>query len=548
MPKFIVTTGGVLSGLGKGIVSASVGRLLATKNKVISIKCDGYLNIDPGTMNPFEHGEVFVLDDGGEVDLDFGHYERFLNTDCKFSWNLTSGKIFQMVIEKERRGDYLGKTVQMIPHVTDAIKQRFFEIAEQEKADVVLIEMGGTVGDIEMMLFNEAARQLRSEVGRDNILYIHVTYLPELDCVGEQKTKPTQQSVQKLREIGIQPDIIVGRTPRTLDEESRKKIALFCNVDPENVISDPDFDQVYELPLIFKQEKVDKILQERLSLQTTGLSNWEKLVKTIKGSSKKVTIAICGKYTKLHDSYISIMEALKHAGAHLDTTVELKWIETTEIEEGKVPVEKALQGIDGVIVPGGFGSRGSEGKIKVIQYIREKNIPFLGICLGLQIAVIEFARNVCGLEKANSTEFDPDTNHPVVDILPEQKEVTEKGGTMRLGGHDVKIKPKTRAHELFGDSTIRRRFRHRYEVNPEYIQTIQKKGLVFSGMTPEEKIMQVIELPGHPFFMGAQFHPELTSRLEDPSPMFYGLVEAALQRAEEPDELIAPKLRNRPVQ
>ncbi|MGM5487350.1 MAG: glutamine hydrolyzing CTP synthase [Nanobdellota archaeon] len=548
MPKFIVTTGGVLSGLGKGIVSASVGRLLSTKNRVVSIKCDGYLNIDPGTMNPFEHGEVFVLDDGGEVDLDFGHYERFLNIDCKFSWNLTSGKIFQHVIEKERKGDYLGKTVQMIPHVTNAIKDRFFEIAQKENADVVLIEMGGTVGDIEMMLFNEAARQLRSEVGRDNILYIHVTYLPELECVGEQKTKPTQQSVQKLREIGIQPDIIVGRTPRTLDNDSKKKIALFCNVDQENVISDPDFDQVYELPLIFKQERLDKILEDKLSLQTSDLANWEKLVKNIKGSRKKVSIAICGKYTKLHDSYISIMEALKHAGAHLDTAVELRWIETTEIEEGTTSVEQALQGIDGVIVPGGFGSRGSEGKIKVIQYIRENKIPFLGICLGLQIAVIEFARNVCGLKDANSTEFDKKTPHPVVDILPEQKEVTEKGGTMRLGGHDVKIKEHTRAHRIFEDTTIRRRFRHRFEVNPEYREQLEKKGLVFSGMTPDEKIMQVVELDNHPFFMGAQFHPELTSRLEQPSPMFFDLVKAALKRTQESDELIAPNARNAPLQ
>ena len=528
--KYIIVTGGVLSGLGKGIVSASIGRLLARKNKVISIKCDGYLNVDPGTMNPYEHGEVFVLDDGGEVDLDFGHYERFLGIHCKFSWNLTSGKIFQHVIERERKGDYLGKTVQMIPHVTDAIKERFFTIANEEKADIVLIEMGGTVGDIEMMLFNEAARQLRTEVGRRNIIYVHVTYMPELGCVGEQKTKPTQQSVERLRGIGIQPDIIVGRSERFLDPKTKEKAALFCNLDAENIISDPDFKYVYELPLIFKAERLHKMISERLDVETSDLANWQNLVSSLKRSKEKLTIAICGKYTQLHDSYISIMEALNHAGAHLERQIELSWIETTDIENDKISVKEALKGVEGVIVPGGFGSRGTEGMIKVIEYLRTNKIPFLGICLGLQIAVIEFARNVCGYKNANSTEIDPETPHPVIDLLPEQKNVTEKGGTMRLGGHDVRIKEGTHAHAIFEDTSIRRRFRHRYEVNNEYISCMEEKGLIFSGMTPDKKIMQVIELGDHPFFMGAQFHPELTSQLEDPSPLFYGLVKAAKER------------------
>lgn len=526
--KFIITTGGVLSGLGKGIVSASIGRLLTGKNKVISIKCDGYLNVDPGTMNPIEHGEVFVLDDGGEVDLDFGHYERFLNTDCKFNWNLTSGKIFKLVIDKERKGDYLGKTVQMIPHVTNAIKDKFFAIAEAEQADVVLIEMGGTVGDIEMMLFNEAARQMKVEVGRDNILYVHVTWVPELNCVGEQKTKPTQQSVQKLREMGIQADIIVGRASRMLDADSKKKIGLFCNVEPECVISDPDFDSVYELPLIFQQEGLDKIVADRLKLEVNDLVGWKKLVDSLKTAKDKVRVAICGKYTKLQDSYISIMEALKHAGAHLEADVELCWLETTDIETGKADVKDKLEGIDAVIVPGGFGSRGTEGKMKVIEHVRKNGIPFLGICYGFQLAVIEFARNICGLENANSTEINEATPHPVIDILPEQKAVTEKGGTMRLGGHDVMILEDTIAHKMFESTSIRRRFRHRYEVNPEYIEQIEEKGLRFSGMTADKKIMQVMELPDHPYFVGGQFHPELTSRLEDPDQMFYGLVKAAL--------------------
>lgn len=528
--KIIVITGGVLSGLGKGIVSASVGRLLPAGLKVIPIKCDGYLNVDPGTMNPYEHGEVFVLDDGGEVDLDFGHYERFLDINTKFGWNLTSGKIFKTVIDNERRGDYLGKTVQMIPHVTDEIKKRFFDIADKENADVLLIEMGGTVGDIEMMLFNEAARQLRLDLGFDNVMYIHLTYVPELSCVGEQKTKPTQQSTEILRKIGIQPDVLIGRSSRILDEKSREKMALFANLSKSQVISDPDISTVYELPLIFMDEGLHEIILKKFSFdEVDNLKNWSYLVESIKNSDKEVNIAICGKYTGLHDSYLSISEALSHAGANAGVNVKIKWIETGDIETGIVSVEDVLKSVDGVIVPGGFGSRGTEGKIKIINYVRENKIPFLGICLGFQLAVIEFARNVCGLSGANSSEFDKDCKFSVIDLLPEQRKVKEKGGTMRLGGHDVLIVEGTKAYSLFGANKIRRRFRHRYEVNQDYLENLIGGGMIFSGMTPDKSIMQVLELFNHPYFIGSQFHPELTSRLERPSDLFLGLLQAALR-------------------
>ncbi|MCB9362287.1 CTP synthase (glutamine hydrolyzing) [Candidatus Woesearchaeota archaeon] len=530
--KFIIVTGGVLSGLGKGIISASIARLLSSSNRIVTIKCDGYLNVDPGTMNPIEHGEVFVLDDGGEVDLDFGHYERFLNIDAKFTWNLTSGKIFKEIIDKERKGDYLGKTVQMIPHVTDLIKSKFFQIAKSEDADIVLIEMGGTIGDMEMMLFNEAARQLKMDVGADNILYVHLTYVPELECVGEQKSKPTQQSTELLRKIGIQPNIIIGRSRRMLDDDIKEKIALFSNIDKAHVVSDPDIQTVYELPLIFQKEGLPYLLRNMLKVKDkANLTKWSRLVSAIKNPKHEVTIAICGKYTKLHDSYLSISEALVHAGAHYETKVHLKWLETTDIENGRRTVEESLKGIDGVIVPGGFGSRGTEGKIEVIRYARENKIPFLGICLGFQLAVIEFARNVCGLKKANSTEI-ADTPEPVICLLPEQMKVETKGGTMRLGGRDIRISKDSQAYKIYNAESIRERFRHRYEVNPEYVETLEKKGIVFSGTTPDKSIMQIMELPDHPCYVSGQYHPELSSRLERPAPLFLNLVKAARSFAE----------------
>jgi len=525
--KFIVVTGGVISGLGKGIVAASIGRLLSSQYKVVAVKCDGYLNVDPGTMNPVEHGEVFVLDDGGEVDLDFGHYERFLNINCKFDWNLTSGKIFQGLVEKERRGDFLGKTIQVIPHVTGEIRERWMEIAKKEKADIMLIEIGGTVGDLENLWFMEAIRELLRDLSPQDIMLIHVGLVPVIDKQGQQKTKPIQQSTLFLRERGLFPHIIVGRSDKVLTKKTKQKIQWLCNV--QNVISDPSCESVYELPLIFEREGLRQVLSKHLNIRIRrNLKQWTKLVNNILKPKAEITIAVCGKYTELADSYISIEEALRHAGAHIGCKVHIVWIETTDIEQKKQTVKEVLAGVHGVIVPGGFGTRGLEGKIEVIRYVREKTIPFLGICLGMQLAVIEFARNICQLEDVHSTEV-RQTTHPVIDLLPEQRKVYQKGGTMRLGGHDVLIKKGTRAYDLFRSTTIRRRFRHRYEVNPDYIERLQEYGLVFSGTASDKKIMQVMELPHHIYFMGSQFHPELTSRLERPSPLFVGLVKNALK-------------------
>ena len=535
-PKFIVFTGGVLSGLGKGIATASVGRLLSDRLKLIPVKCDGYLNTDPGTMNPVEHGEVFVLDDGGEVDMDFGHYERFLGVTSKFSWNLTMGKVFKKILGRERRGDFLGQTVQFIPHVTDAIKEEFFRIAEEEGADILLIEIGGTVGDIENELYLESVRQLRQDVGRNNIVFAHLTYIPVPSVVGEQKSKPTQQSVKQLNERGIHPDIIIGRCSTRLVPKIKDKIALFCNIEPGSVISGCDVDTVYRIPLLFEEERVTEILHKKLGIYSPPqLDRWNLLVNRMMEHEGKtpITIAIGGKYVALHDSYASILEAIDHTQAHLKAAVKLTWIDTGEIETGRLPVDKALEGVDAVIVPGGFGTRGIEGKIGVIEYCRVNNIPFLGICYGMQLAVVEFARNVCGIEDANTEEIESDgfkVKAPVVCFLPEQQKLVYKGGTMRLGGHDVLLVPGTKAHEIYhGADKIRRRFRHRYEINPKYVKTLREHGLVFSGHAPDHEIMQVMELPEHPYFMACQFHPELTSRLERPAELFYHLVKTALE-------------------
>jgi len=534
-PKFIVCTGGVLSGLGKGIATASIGNLLSDKLKVVPIKCDGYLNTDPGTMNPIEHGEVFVLDDGGEVDMDFGHYERFLGVQCKFTWNITMGKVYKMILDRERRGDFLGQTVQLIPHVTNAIKQRFFEIAEAEKADIMLIEIGGTVGDMENELFIESVRQLRQDVGRENIAYVHLTYVPIPSGVEEQKSKPTQQAVKQLTERGIHPDIIIGRSPEPLSPKIKEKIALFCNIDPECVISGEDVSNVYRIPVRYEEEGIPEILHKVLKIYSPPrLGEWKRLVEQLSSKDEKtlLKIAICGKYVDLHDSYASIMEAIIHSKAHLNVDVELEWIETTEIEAGKITVDKVMQGIDAVIVPGGFGTRGIEGKISVIQHCRENSVPFLGICYGMQLAVVEYARNVCGIKDANTVEIESDghsVGSPVVCILPEQQKVVYKGGTMRLGGHDIILKEGSRAHEIYRkQSKVRRRFRHRYEINPEYVKQLEDSGCIFSGYAPGGEIMQIMELENHPYFMACQFHPELTSSLEEPAKLFYFLVKAAI--------------------
>jgi CTP synthase len=528
--RWVVITGGVISGLGKGIVTASIGKLLSAGLRVVPVKCDGYLNVDPGTMNPIEHGEVFVLDDGGEVDMDFGHYERFIGITCKSPWNLTMGRVFKTIIDKERHGDFLGKTVQMIPHVTDEILERFFSIARAERADIVLIEIGGTVGDIENQLYLEAVRQLRFLVSPERIAFVHLTLVPALSSVGEPKTKPTQQSVSLLRERGIQPDIIIGRSDRRLDEKTKDKIALFTNVARGAVFSNPEIETVYELPLILEHEGLSRVLQTKLRLYSPpDLRRWEELVSTVRSAKEKVRIAVCGKYTALHDSYVSVIEALTHAGAHAGTSVGLKWIETTDVEERAVTAAEALSDVDGVIIPGGFGTRGVEGKIEIIRYAREHGIPFLGLCLGMQLAILEFARHVLGLKGAHSTEFVPRTKHPVIDLMPEQKRIREKGASMRLGACAALTRRGSLVRALYGSEEISERHRHRYEVNPRYHRALEEGGMILSALSCDRRLVEFVELPDHPYFVATQSHPELKSTLLHPAPLFLGLVRAALK-------------------
>lgn len=541
--KFIIVTGGVISGLGKGVAAASIGALLSSKMKVVPIKCDGYLNTDPGTMNPTEHGEVFVLDDGGECDMDFGHYERFLNVTAKKDWSLTMGRVFKMILEKERRGDYLGHTVQFIPHVTDLIKEQFYRIADQEKADVVLIEIGGTIGDLENQFYIEATRQLSHEVGNHNSVFVHLTYVPIPSGVNEQKSKPTQMSVRDLNRLGIYPEIVICRCEEYIKSHLKEKIGLFCNLPADHVISGVDVQHVYECPLVFDAEGISEILSKTLSIYAPPkLEQWSKLVEALKRNQvnprKTLTVAICGKYLALEDSYASVIEAISHASAHLDLCTKIHWVDTEKIESGAISAETALKGVSAVIVPGGFGSRGIEGKIEIIRYVRENKIPFLGICYGMQLSVVEFARNVCGMKGAGTIEMESENNHvefPVIDLLPSQKNIQEMGATMRLGGHDVIIKDSSRAAEIYGSLAIHERFRHRYEVNPKYVLQIEKgdisgaksQKLFFSGKAANEEIMQIMELSEHPYFMACQFHPELKSSLIHPAPLFFGLLKAA---------------------
>ena len=530
--KFIVITGGVLSGLGKGIVTASIGKLFYPRFKVVPMKCDGYLNVDPGTMNPIEHGEVFVLEDGGEVDMDFGHYERIMGINCKFPWNLTTGKIFMRLVEKERNGIFLGKTVQMIPHATDEIKEAFYSVANEESADMLLIEIGGTVGDIENMLFLEAARQMRIELGAENVLFAHLSYVPVLEAVDEQKTKPTQQSVDLLREKGIMPDVIIGRSRHILEEKTKGKIALFCNVPIQAVFSSPNLESVYEMPLIFEKEGLRGLIERRLNIKhKADLKNWQALVSKMKKPASETTIALCGKYTKLKDSYVSIAEALNHAGAHLNAKVNLKWIDSEDLEKGNANLENAFSGVRGLIVPGGFGTRGTEGKIKAIGYAREKNIPFLGLCFGLQLAVVEFARDVCNLKDANSTEVDAKTKNPIIDIMPEQKNISRKGATMRLGAYPAYLKEKSRVWEIYGKQKIvSERHRHRYEVNPDYHDLLERNGMLISGTSKDGMLAEFVEIPKNRFFVATQAHPEFKSSLERPAPLFLSFVDACIDK------------------
>ncbi|EMA38334.1 CTP synthase [Halobiforma nitratireducens] len=529
--KFIFVTGGVMSGLGKGITAASTGRLLKNAGfDVTAVKVDPYLNVDAGTMNPYQHGEVYVLEDGGEVDLDLGNYERFLDVDMTSDHNITTGKTYQHVIEKERAGDYLGKTVQIIPHVTDDIKRRIREAAEG--TDVCIVEVGGTVGDIEGMPYLEALRQFAHEEDEDDVLFVHVTLVP-YSKNGEQKTKPTQHSVKEVRSIGLQPDVIVGRCEDRLDPETKEKIALFCDIPTEAVFSNPDVEDVYHVPLMVEEEGLDQYVLEHFGLDDDALpagersNEWREIVTTEK--SGEVDVALVGKYD-LEDAYMSIHESLKHAGFEVGVDVNVHWVPADEMADD---YDDQLADVDGIIVPGGFGMRGSEGKVRAVQYARENDVPFLGLCLGFQMAVVEYARNVLGLEGAHSAEMDEDTPHPVIDILPEQYEVEDMGGTMRLGEHTTVIEPETLAYELYGDTSCSERHRHRYEVNPEYFEQFEDEPLVFSGTAGNR--MEILELETHPYFLGTQFHPEYTSRPGEPSPPFLGLVEAALEQVDAGD-------------
>lgn len=519
MTKWIFVTGGVLSGLGKGLVSASVSKLLQERDQsIVPIKCDGYLNIDPGTMNPHEHGEVFVLADGTEVDMDFGHYERFLGIEGKGEWNLTSGKVFQEVIDKERSGDYLGQTVQMVPHVTDKIKEKWRDSADKEDAEIVIIEIGGTVGDIENMLYLEAVRQLRSELDDDESFLIHTTLVPYLETTGEQKTKPTQHSVKALRETGLEPDMIIGRSKEKLEPSAVEKIALFCDVEEAAVISDPNMETVYEVPLLFDEQNVDNIISEKLRLpeRQNGIEDWEERVESMKSESV-ASIAICGKYMDMEDSYASVEEALKHAAAEIGGSVEISYLDTERFDPNN------LEGIDGVIIPGGFGSRGVEGKIDAIQYCRENDMPLLGLCYGLQLMVVDYARNVVGLD-ATSQEFG-DAEHEVIAELPGQKNIEKKGGTMRLGNYEANLTGKVA--EIYGSEKAVERHRHRFEVNPEYHKELKSNGLQISGTSQDGKLAEYIELPENRFFIGTQAHPEFNSSFQQPNPLYLEFVKQA---------------------
>ncbi|HEY8449519.1 MAG TPA: CTP synthase [Bacillota bacterium] len=531
MAKFVFITGGVVSGLGKGITAASIGRLLKSRGLKVAIqKIDPYINVDPGTMSPLQHGEVFVTEDGAETDLDLGHYERFIDADLHQINNITTGRVYLNVIEKERRGDYLGGTVQVIPHITNEIKSCILRVAESDGgADVVLVEIGGTVGDMESLPFLEAIRQLRMDLGRDEVCYVHVTLVPYLEASGEQKTKPTQHSVKELRSIGIAPDIIVCRSEHPLSREMREKIALFCDVEPRAVIENVDADTIYAVPLLLAEQGLDDIIVERLGLRCgpANLDDWAEIVHRIRNPRHEVRIALVGKYVDLHDAYLSVAEALTHGGIANDARVHIDWIHSEALEQ-RDPAE-LLAAADGILVPGGFGYRGVEGKIAAIRYARERGVPFLGLCLGLQCAVIEFARNVCGLEGAHSTEFADNPPHPVIDRMPEQKRITHLGGTMRLGVYPCRLEPGSLVHRLYGADVVYERHRHRFEVNNAYRELLGQKGLKAVGIWPEADLVEVIELEGHPFFVATQYHPELVSRPNRPHPLFRGFVAAALE-------------------
>jgi CTP synthase len=539
--KYIIVTGSVISGVGKGTFSGCLGTLLSCHGfKVSPIKFDGYLNCDAGTLNPYRHGEVFVLDDGTECDLDLGSYERYLNRNlCKDNY-LTAGKIFKTIIDKERNGEYLGRDVLFIPHVTGEIKHFVRNLAVKSDADIVLVEVGGTIGDLENSYFIEAMRELRHEEGKENVCFINITYIIEPRSLGEFKSKPAQLGIRKLMELGIQPDIIVCRSERPVNAKVREKVSVYSDVDINRIYNLWDFGNVYEIPLVLRENKVDEAIFDILKIKSKEDSNLElnfskleDFVDKIKNSQKEITIGIIGKYTFVHDSYLSIIKALEHAGPYLGAKVKIKWIESTDLEDKKIRVEDALKDVNGIIVPGGFGRRGVEGKIAAIKYARENKIPFLGLCLGMQLAVVEFARDVCNLENAHSTEFNSNTKYPVIDFIPEQVNIVKQskyGGTMRLGAYPAILKEGTQVRKLYGDEKVFERHRHRYEVNPEYIEILEKNGMIFSGKSPDGVLMEFMELKNHPFFVATQSHPCLKSRPLNPSPLFVGLFKAAIEK------------------
>jgi CTP synthase len=529
MTKYIFITGGVTSSLGKGITAASLGRLLKNRGlKVALQKFDPYINIDPGTMSPYQHGEVFVTDDGAETDLDLGHYERFVDISLSKNSNVTTGKVYWSVITKERRGDYLGGTVQVIPHITNEIKNRIKRVGRENDIDVVITEIGGTVGDIESLPFLEAIRQMKTDEGRDNVVYIHVTLIPYLEAAREAKTKPTQHSVKELRSIGIQPDVIVTRASRPLSKEMEDKIALFCDISPEAVIQATDAETIYEVPLMLQKEGLDEIVVNRLGLECgpSDLTEWRKMVENIKNLKKHTTIALVGKYVELPDAYMSVAEALSHAGFYHNSEIDIRWIYSGSVTEDNV--KEKLEGVDGILVPGGFGDRGVEGKIQAIKYARENKIPFLGICLGMQLAVVEFARHVLGYEKAHSSEFMPDTPDPVIDLLPEQKEIEDMGGTMRLGLYPCKLEEDSFSFRAYQDELIYERHRHRYEFNNAYRSEFNAAGMIITGTSPDDRLVEIVEVKNHPWFVATQFHPEFKSRPDRPHPLFRDFIGSAI--------------------
>lgn len=529
MAKFIFVTGGVVSGLGKGITAASLGRLLKNHGLNVTIqKFDPYINVDPGTMSPYQHGEVFVTEDGAETDLDLGHYERFIDNNLTAANNVTSGKIYWSVISKERRGDYLGGTVQVIPHVTNEIKERILQAAGED-TDVVITEIGGTVGDIESLPFLEAIREMKGEVGRHNVLYIHVTLIPYLRMSGEVKTKPTQHSVAELRSIGISPNIVVCRTEVPLTQEVKRKIALFCDTDEDSVVEARDAEVLYEVPLMLHEEGLDEIVLRHFGFEVKepDLTEWTSMVNRVKNLHRRVEIAIVGKYVALQDAYASVMAALMHGGYENDATVDFRWVQSEEVT--KENVATFLAGVDGILVPGGFGDRGIDGKIYTSQYARENNIPYFGICLGMQVAVVEYARHVANLTGAHSSEIDPETKYPVIDLLPDQKDIEDKGGTMRLGAYACRLQPSTKSADAYRDTWVTERHRHRYEFNNTYRDQLEAAGLKIAGTSPDGRLVEIVEVSNHPWYVGVQFHPEFTSRPNRAQPLFRDFIKAAYE-------------------